>query len=242
MRRYRFLVLYACVVVALSVVYRFVPIAQDDVLRSLTFVEGRVGGHVAETATLFCLVSAILAYFSFPAMPLLYIAAGYCLGTLYGGLAVLLGSACGGFGAFLLYRKHIPARFHRPATAAQSAKMWMTLVGLRLSPIVPAPLVNSFAAILEVSPVQFITTTLIGSAPLIYFYEVMGQQGHGLLHGEPADWRQFIGYASILCISTILSLLGPWRSFLAAIRHVKDDIFAAMAKPAKPDLQTPTLR
>ena len=236
MRRYRPLVLYSAVVVSLSLAWHFSSFEYDDVLRSLTLIEGRVKAHLVETAVVFGVASALLAYFSFPAMPLVYIAAGYCLGALYGGLSVLLGSACGCFGAFLLYRKYIPDQFRRPSAATRPVTIWMTLLGLRLSPVIPAPLVNCFAVFLEASSVQLLTTTVLGSAPLILFYETMGHQGRGLLHGVQMEWKQIALYAVVLLISTLLTLLGPWRSFLAAIRHAKDDVFAAMARKAAPDL------
>ena len=236
MRRYRPLVLYAAVVISLSLAWHFSSVDYDDVPRLLTLLEGRVKAHPVETAVVFGMVSAFLAYFSFPAMPLIYIAAGYCLGALYGGLSVLLGSACGGFGSFLLYRKYIPARFRRPSAATRPVRIWMTLLGLRLSPVVPAPFVNCFAVFLEASSVQFLLTTILGSAPLILFYETVGHQGRGLLHGVQMEWKQIALYAAVLLISTLLSLLGPWRSFLTVVRHVKDDVFAAMARKAAPDL------
>ena len=205
-------------------------------LRSLTLIEGRVKAHLVETAVVFGVASALLAYFAFPAMPLVYIAAGYCLGAMYGGLSVLLGSACGGFGAFLLYRRYVPDRFRHQSAETRPVKVWMTLLGLRLSPVVPAPFVNCFAVFLEASSVQFLTTTILGYAPLILFYETVGYQGRGLLHGVQMDWKQIALFAAVLLISTLLSLLAPWRSFLAAVRHVKDDVFAAMARKGAPDL------
>ena len=236
MHNYKPLIFYVAVVLFLSLVWHFSSVNYDGVLRSLTLIEDRVKAHLCQTAIVFGVASAVLAYFSFPAMPLVYIAAGYCLGALYGGLSVLLGSACGGYGAFLLYRKYIPDRYRHPAAATQPVKIWLTLLGLRLSPIVPAPFVNCFAVFLEASSVQFLTTTILGCVPLILFYEAMGYQGRGLLHGLQMEWKQIALYAVFLLISTLLSLLGPWRSFLAAVRHVKDDMFAAMARKAAPDV------
>jgi uncharacterized membrane protein YdjX (TVP38/TMEM64 family) len=93
---------------------------------------------------------------------------------------------------------------------------------LRLSPLVPAPLVNFFAAIFYVSPLQYLTTSVLGSAPLILFYAQIGQQGHHFLSGETPHWRQFSGYLIILTLSTLLSAMGPWRSALKELKQLKD--------------------
>jgi len=95
------------------------------------------------------------------------------------------------------------------------------LLGLRLSPLVPAPLVNFFAAIFNVSPLQYLTTSVLGSAPLVLFYAQIGQQGHHFLSGEPPHWQQFSGYLIILTLSTLLSAMGPWRSVLNELKQLK---------------------
>src|ERR1700741_1315077 len=114
-----------------------------------------------------------------------------------GAAIVLLGSALGGLSAFLFYRKHSP---HFPAALLNqhsALKIWLTLLGLRLSPLVPAPLVNFFAAVCHISPLQYLTTGVLGSAPLVLFYVQIGQQGHQFLSGETTQWRQFSGYLVI---------------------------------------------
>lgn len=236
MRRYSLLILYAGAVASLWFAWHFTPVDHDAMLRLLSLLEERVKSHVVEATAMFGVASALLTFFSFPAMPLVYIAAGYCLGPLFGGLSVLLGSACGGFGVFLLYRRWMPNRFQHPSTDTRPLKTWMTLLGLRLSPIVPAPLVNCFAVFIKASSLQYVTTTILGSVPLILFYENMANQGRGLLHGTQMEWRQIALYAAVLLISTLLSFLGPWRSFLGAVRHVKDDVVAAMSRKTAPHL------
>jgi uncharacterized membrane protein YdjX (TVP38/TMEM64 family) len=148
-------------------------------------------------------------------------AAGFYMDGFEGGAAVLLGSAFGGLSAFLFYRKHI----QRPSTQLNEqsgVKIWLTLLGLRLSPLVPAPLVNFFAAIFDVSPLQYLTTSVLGSAPLVLFYAQIGQQGHHFLSGETPHWRQFSGYLIILTLSSLLTAMGPWRSVLNELKLLKD--------------------
>jgi uncharacterized membrane protein YdjX (TVP38/TMEM64 family) len=147
-------------------------------------------------------------------------AAGFYMGELEGGATVLLGSALGGLSAFLFYRKHIQ-RPSAPINQQSAVKVWLTLLGLRLSPLVPAPVVNFFAAIFYVSPLQYLTTSVLGSAPLILFYAQIGQQGHHFLSGETPHWRQFSGYLIILTLSTLLSAMGPWKSALKELKQLK---------------------
>jgi uncharacterized membrane protein YdjX (TVP38/TMEM64 family) len=132
----------------------------------------------------------------------------------------LLGSAFGGLSAFLFYRKHI-RRPSAPLNQQSARNIWLTLLGLRLSPLVPAPLVNFFAAVFRVSPLQYLTTSLLGSAPLVLFYSQIGQQGHHFLSGETLHWQQFSGYLVILALSTLLSAMGPWRSVLNELKQLK---------------------
>jgi uncharacterized membrane protein YdjX (TVP38/TMEM64 family) len=172
-------------------------------------------------------------------MPLIYVAAGYCLNSLYGVGAVLFGSAIGGLGAFLLYRKHIPHRFRSPASQQSSLRLWLTLLGLRLSPIVPAPLVNFVAAFFNASAAQYLTTTLLGSAPLIIFYNVVGAQGHHYVKGERIQWWYVSGYLAILAISTLLSALGPWPAFLNAIKLLKSEVLTSIGQSRTADCAAP---
>ena len=233
MRRYRILAAYGAVVLALFLAYHLSWVSQDDGGRSLAAVNTLAKAHLFEATLLFFAGAAILSYFSFPAMPLIYVAAGYCLGEAAGALAVLFGSAGGSLGAFMFYRRHIPERFCHASDGTSSTLTWLALLGLRLSPVVPAPLVNFFAVVSKVSPLQFLVTTLAGSAPLVMFYDAAGRQGREILNGQEADWRQLSIYFAILAVSTLLGALGPWRSFLSSIRHMKEDFVAAIRAPGE---------
>lgn len=228
MRRSRALTVYAAAVVLLAAGYVFLPVSQDVVVRELDAVAAYARSEVLGTAALFFLASAALAYLAFPAMPMLYVAGGCCMDAWIGGTAAVMGSAIGGLGAFVLFRDHIPARHRLPQPDGSSLTVWITLLGLRLNPLVPAPLVNVFAALAGVSPFQHLTTTLAGSAPLILFYVEVGQQGYLTASGEMPQWWRFSGCLFILVLSTAMSLLGPWRSLLAQVRQLKDEIFSPL--------------
>ncbi len=220
MYSYKSLIFYIAAVLFLSLAYFASPMSREAVWQLFPGFEIMAQANPLVTALMFLVTSTVFAFLAFPSMPMIYMAAGFYMDGFGGGATVLLGSAFGGLSAFLFYRKHI----QRPSARLnqQSAvKVWLTLLGLRLSPLVPAPLVNFFAAIFDVSPLQYLTTSMLGGAPLILFYAQIGQQGHHLLSGETPHWQQFSGYLIILTLSTLLSAMGPWRSVLNKLKQLK---------------------
>ena len=207
-------------VMFLTLAYFASPISREAVWQVFPGLKTMAHAHPLGTALVFLVTSTVLAFLAFPSMPMICIAAGFYMDGFDGGATVLLGSAFGGLSAFLFYRKHIQ-RPSAPINQQSAVKVWLTLLGLRLSPLVPAPLVNFFAAIFYVSPLQYLTTSVLGSAPLVLFYALIGQQGHHFLSGETPHWRQFSGYLIILTLSTLLSAMGPWRSVLNELKQLK---------------------
>ena len=220
MNSYRSLILYMAAVVLLSVAYFASPMSRETVWQLFPGTEAMAQANPLVTALMFLVASIVLAFLAFPSMPMIYMAAGFYMDGFGGGATVLLGSAFGGLSAFLFYRKHIRGP-SAPLNQQSARNIWLTLIGLRLSPLVPAPLVNFFAAAFHVSPLQYLTTSLLGSAPLVLFYWQIGQQGHQLLSGGTLYWRQFSGYLVILTLSTLLSAMGPWRSVLNEFKQLK---------------------
>ena len=220
MRSYQPLIVYMAAVMFLTLAYFASPISREAVWQVFPGLETVAHAHPFGTALLFLVTSTVLAFLAFPSMPMICIAAGFYMDGFDGGATVLLGSAFGGLSAFLFYRKHIQ-RPSAPLNQQSAVKVWLTLLGLRLSPLVPAPLVNFIAAIFDVSPLQYLTTNMLGGAPLILFYTQIGQQGHHLLSGETPHWQQFSGYLIILTLSTLLSAMGPWRSVLNKLKQLK---------------------
>jgi uncharacterized membrane protein YdjX (TVP38/TMEM64 family) len=220
MRSYKPLIVYIAAVMFLTLVYFASPISREAVWQVFPGLETMAHAHPLGTALMFLVISTVLAFLAFPSMPMVCIAAGFYMNGFDGGATVLLGSAFGGLSAFLFFRKHI----QRPGARLnqQSAvKVWFTLLGLRLSPLVPAPLVNFIAAIFDVSPLQYLTASMLGGAPLVLLYAQIGQQGHHLLSGETLYWQQFSGYLIILILSTLLTAMGPWRSALNELKQSK---------------------
>jgi uncharacterized membrane protein YdjX (TVP38/TMEM64 family) len=220
MRSYKPLTFYMAAVLFLSLAYFVSPISREAVWQLFPAFESMAHANPLFTALAFLVTSTLLAFLAFPSMPMICMAAGFYMGEFEGGATVLLGSALGGLSAFLFYRKHIQ-RLSAPINQQSAVKVWLTLLGLRLSPLVPAPLVNFIAAIFDVSPLQHLTTSMLGGAPLVLFYAQIGQQGHHLLSGETPHWQQFSGYLIILTLSTLLSAMGPWKSALKELKQLK---------------------
>jgi uncharacterized membrane protein YdjX (TVP38/TMEM64 family) len=220
MRSYKPLIIYAAAVVFLALAYFASPVSREAVWQVFPGLETIASVHPLFTALVFLVTSTVLSFLAFPSMPMICIAAGFYMDGFEGSVTVLLGSALGGLSAFLFYRKHIQ-RPGAPLKQQSVVKVWLTLLGLRLSPLVPAPLVNFVAAIFDVSPLQYLTASMLGGAPLVLFYAQIGQQGHDLLSGETPHWQQFSGYLIILTLSTLLSAMGPWRSVLTELKQIK---------------------
>src|ERR1700753_2261026 len=232
MRSYRSLIFYVVAVVVLSLAYFASPISRESVWQLFPGTEAMAQQNPLVTALLFLVASVVLAFLAFPSMPMIYMAAGFYMDGFEGGTIVLLGSALGGWSAFLFYRKHFRQRdasLNQQPLPDQSAALrrkstrsiWFTLIGLRLSPLVPAPLVNFLGAVFNVSPLQYLTTSVLGSAPLVLFYAQIGQHGHQWLAGESLHWHQFSIYLIILTLSTLLSAMGPWRAVLKELKQLK---------------------
>jgi uncharacterized membrane protein YdjX (TVP38/TMEM64 family) len=217
----RSLIFYIAAALVLSLAYFASPISAETAWHLFPGIKTMAQANPLVTALMFVIASAVLAFLGFPSMPMIYMAAGFCLDGFQGGAAVLLGSAFGGLSAFLFYRTHIRLRPGAPLNPQSAMINWLTLLGLRLSPLVPAPMVNFVAVVLRVSPLACLTTSLLGGAPLVLFYAQIGQQGYRFLSGETPHWWQFSGYLVILTFSALLSAMGPWRSVLNELRQMR---------------------
>jgi uncharacterized membrane protein YdjX (TVP38/TMEM64 family) len=219
MRNYRPIIFYAAAVLVLALAYFASPLSREAVWQVFPGLEAMARANPLLTALMFLLSSTVLSFLAFPSMPMICIAAGFYMDGFAGCATVLLGSTLGGLSAFLFYRKLM----QRPAASLpprSAMKAWLTLLGLRLSPVVPAPLMNFFATIFDVTPFQYMTASMLGGAPLVLFYAQLGQQGHHLLSGETPHWQQFSGYVVILALSTLLSAMGPWRSIPSKLKQI----------------------
>src|SRR5437588_7306811 len=135
MRGYQPLIVYMAVATFLALAYFASPVSREAVWQLFPGLETLALDHPLSTRLVFLLTSTVLAFLAFPSMPMICVASGFYLSGFDGGATVLLGSAFGGLSAFLFYRKHIqgPAG---PWKRGSGVRVWLTLLGLRLSPLV----------------------------------------------------------------------------------------------------------
>ncbi|RZN34523.1 VTT domain-containing protein [Bradyrhizobium sp. Leo121] len=224
MRSHKAVIFYLSAVLLLSLAYFASPMSSEGASQLFPGLWRMAEANPLVTALTFLLTSAALAFLAFPSMPMVYLAAGFYMDGFAGGATVLLGSTFGGLSAFLFYRKQIQQRLSARLDHYSAVKIWLTLLGLRLSPLVPAPLANFFAAVFRVSPLQYLTTSVLGSAPLVLLYAQIGQQGHQYLSRVTPHWHEFSGYVVLLTLSTLLSAIGPWRSVLNELKNLRDSL------------------
>ena len=221
MRRYRSLLFYVAAVLVLSLAYFASPVSKETIWQLFPGLQAMAQAHPFVTALMFLATSTVLAFLAFPCMPMIYMASGFYMDGFAGGCNCVAGRC-----SWRLERVFILPQTQSTFSCCSfdSTLCFENLVHfarVRLSPLVPAPLVNFFAAVCHISPLQYLTTTVLGSAPLVLFYVQIGQQGHQFLSGETTQWRQFSGYLVILIFSTLLCAMGPWRSVLNKLKQLK---------------------
>jgi uncharacterized membrane protein YdjX (TVP38/TMEM64 family) len=129
------------------------------------------------TAVIFVLVWGVATTLGFPAVPLM-VAGGALFGVCLGTLLNLTGTALGALGAYLLARVAAPDVLRRwlarrvPLDELSERARFLTLVRLRLLPVVPFSAVSYGAGITHVPVWTFLVSTVAGQLPstLLYSY------------------------------------------------------------------------
>ena len=165
-------------------------------------------------AGIMSVISVLLAYFSFPAPPLIHVSFGYLFGGLYGSILAVITNILGTALGFWFQRRVIPPIFQEHFSKIKDWARWLLLVSLKLSPFVPAPLVTTLAVTFGTRPLPFLTSLLVGGMPQILLYVELGnlwQQGFTAtnLYKSSLGW-----YAGLIIIASLLLLFGPLHQVL----------------------------
>lgn len=141
-------------------------------------------------------------------MPLAFMG-GMLFGSLWGGIFALFCVTVGGTGSFLMIKKwFLPMMLIRYKEATQelhrltmSKGLVFGLFLLHFASIVPYVVINTFAAVMNVSVSVFVFTAFFGSAPMLFLYSFLGSHAHGLYQTNSYLF-------SFVFVLTILLLIG----------------------------------
>jgi uncharacterized membrane protein YdjX (TVP38/TMEM64 family) len=132
---------------------------------------------VFSTAVIFVIVWGVATTLGFPAVPLM-VAGGALFGVVVGTLLNLAGTAVGALGGYLLARVAVSDALRRwlakrvPLDELSDGADFLTLLRIRLLPLVPFSAVSYAAGMAHVPVWPFLASTLVGQLPstLLYTY------------------------------------------------------------------------
>ena len=120
MHRCRSLIFYIAAVLFLSVAYFGSPMSRETIWQLFPGTEAMAEANPLVTALMFLVASTVLAFLAFPAMPMIYMAAGFYMDGFAGGATVLLGQRPWRFErVFILPEAHLVAQRSLKSTVDQ---------------------------------------------------------------------------------------------------------------------------
>lgn len=132
---------------------------------------------------IFSAVYTISAAIAFPLGGVFVMLAGFLFGPVVGTIVAVLAATLGGFIVFLITRyllqdwiqEHFGAVL-RPIENEIAMHPAAYLLMLRLSPVVPYIIINTAPALIRVSPLTFIWTSIVGLLPGAFVFALVGGQ------------------------------------------------------------------
>lgn len=142
-----------------------------------------VDEHYLQAFALYILVYMALIAATLPVVGPLTMLSVYLFGFIPGFIAALIGATCGSTLSFLIIRYAVGSLIRnrykvRLAKFNEKIKAYgqSYLLTLQLLSVIPYVVINTLAALTEVSLFTSFWTTLMGSAPLIFLYALAGRQ------------------------------------------------------------------
>ncbi len=147
------------------------------------YLKQLVTQHYLQAVLIYLVIYAVIIACSLPAVPLLTIAGGFLFGAIPGAIYANIGATVGATIAFLLFR-YFFRRFARDRYGArlERFKQQITKYGatylliLHFITIFPYFVINTLAALTDISIWTFIWTTIVGFIPLSFVYTFAGEQ------------------------------------------------------------------
>ncbi|QQR62009.1 VTT domain-containing protein [bacterium] len=177
----------------------------------------RVNNYMQELMTC-CPLKAFVTYmalflgtviFAVPVIMPLTFMGGMLFGSLWGGIFALFCVTLGGCASFLMIKKwFLPMMLVRYKDATQelhrltlSKGLVFGLFLLNLASVVPYVVINTFAAVMNVSVSVVLFTAFFGSAPMLFMYAFLGSHAQSLYQTNSYLF-------SFIFVFTILLLIG----------------------------------
>lgn len=210
--------IYLLSAIALGLAFYKTGVNAENIFVWLKSFESDISSRVLLSAICITLGLTVAACLSFPAMPLLYMAAGYLFGTINGVVIGVVASSVGGFLACLLYKTHVADSIHEKISRIKYTSPWLLILGLRLSPITPSPLANICAAAYNVAPLPFFVATSLGVFPMVWLYSDIGSSFNSTGNLSTENAISVTTYIFTMAASVSLISSGPWKSIIAIYR------------------------
>ena len=205
----RFVVVALILGIAAVIAWRQGWLEQDYLARRA--IAARMRGNSTATVALFLAAWGIATPLGFPALPLL-VTGGVLFGAWLGTLFSIAGTILGALGGYFFARLIAPPRLEAwlaarlPLDRLQSDGSFLTLVRMRLVPVMPFSAVNYGAGLAHAPVRSYLASTVVGQLPSTVLYSFFADQ---LVRRAGAGAG--VG-SSLLAISGLLLVLSalPW--------------------------------
>lgn len=185
----------------------------EHITQNAERLELMVEQNYLQTVLIYILLFAFVILLVLPGFPPLTMVGGFLFGMFYGSLYALIGSFLGSivsfFGIKFLLQKSLEKKYeHRLASFQKSiarSGTANTLLVLHFLTVIPFFIINTLAALSNISTFTFIWTTIVGSIPLLLLYAFAGQQ----LHAISSVGDIFSGPVILLFIVLLIISISP---------------------------------
>lgn len=172
----------------------------------------RAHGSVALAAAAFVAAWSVATPVGFPALPLI-VTGGALFGTVTGTLLSMAGTGIGALGGYFVARALAPMRLRRwlesrldPHGLGRDSR-FMSMLRLRLVPIVPFSAVNYASGLAAVPLATYLATTLLGQLPSTLLYTWFADRLlRAAISGGDVAWY-VIGLSALLLLLSVLPRL-----------------------------------
>jgi len=186
-KRYTRLAFFLCIIIATTLLVRYTNIHHYFSLTALKddkhFLKMLINENYHATVLIYILIFIAVISFTIPGSAALTLLGGYLFGALEGSAYALIGSVVGATISFLLFR-YVFSRYVGTwyGKRVEQFKEQINqhgasyLLMLHFVTVVPYFVINTLAAVANISLGTFVWTTIVGSIPIVCVYAFAGRQ------------------------------------------------------------------